>query len=89
MEKLQTVRAVTAFAVASVVFEGTLYAAALFVLGGLEDFTFGIVGRIFVINSGAFVGLLILQWLARALGVIPTIVARAASITGSINRQPV
>jgi hypothetical protein len=51
------------FAVAFSVFEGALYAAACFVLGGLQDFTFGIVLYIFVINAVTFVGLLVLYWL--------------------------
>lgn len=46
------------FAVTFSVFEGALYAAACFVLGGLQAFTFGITWYVFVINAVTFVGLL-------------------------------
>jgi hypothetical protein len=63
---------VTAFITAFAVFEVALFAVALFVLGGVEDFAADIVVRIFAINSGAFVGLLVLHWLAVTVGLIPS-----------------
>ena len=57
------------------VFEGVLFIAGLFILGGMEAFGLRIVSWIFVINAGAFLGLLILHRLARALGFKPARVA--------------
>jgi len=65
-------RLVAAFITAFAVFEVALFAVALFGLGGVEDFAAGIVVRIFAINSGAFVGLLVLHWLAVTVGLIPS-----------------
>jgi len=64
-------RLIAAFIAAFAVFEVTLYAVALFVLGGVQDFTTDIVIRILAINGGAFVGLLALHWLAVTVGFIP------------------
>ena len=65
-------RLVVTFITAFAVFEVALFAVALFALGGLQDFTVDIVIRIFAINGGAFVGLLVLHWLAVTVGLIPT-----------------
>jgi hypothetical protein len=65
-------RLAVAFITAFAVFQVTLFAVALFALGGVQDFTADIVVRIFAINGGAFVGLLVLHWLAVTLGLIPT-----------------
>jgi hypothetical protein len=65
-------RLVVAFITAFAVFEVALYAIALFALGGVQDFAADIVVRIFAINGGAFVGLLVLHWLAVTAGLIPT-----------------
>lgn len=46
------------FAAAFVVYEGSLYLVSAAALGGTEDFTPPIIGRIFEINAAAFVGLL-------------------------------
>jgi len=50
------------------VYEAVLLVVAVAALGGVEDFTPAIVGRIFLINAGAYVGLLALNWLGAALG---------------------
>jgi hypothetical protein len=49
-----------AFVTAFLAFEAAIYAVALFFLGGLQDFTIGIVSRVFVINAATFVGLVVL-----------------------------
>jgi hypothetical protein len=64
-------RLVAAFIAAFASFEVSLYAVAVFVLGGVQDFTADIVVRIFAINGAAFVGLLSLHWLAVTVGLIP------------------
>jgi hypothetical protein len=48
-----------AFVAAFLVFEAAIYAVALLFLGGLEDFTIGIVSRVFAINAATFVGLVV------------------------------
>jgi hypothetical protein len=72
-------RLVAAFITAFAVFEIALYAVALFVLGGVQDFTAGIVVRIFAINGGAFIGLLAVHWLAVSVGFIPAVVEARAN----------
>jgi hypothetical protein len=57
------------------VFEGVLFMVGLFILGGMEAFGLRIVSWIFVINAGAFLGLLILHRLVRLLGFKPARVA--------------
>lgn len=57
------------------VFEGVLFMAGLLILGGMEAFGLKFVSWIFVINAGAFLGLVILHGLARVLGFIPAPVA--------------
>jgi hypothetical protein len=47
------------FVSAFLAFEAAIYAVALFFLGGLQDFTIGIVSRVFVINAATFVGLVV------------------------------
>jgi len=64
-------RLIAAFIAAFAIFEVSLYAVAVFVLGGVQDFTANIVVRIFAINSAAFIGLLALHWLAVTVGLIP------------------
>ena len=68
---------VAAFLAAFAIFEGVLFVVGLLLLGGMEDFAPGIVGRIFAINSAAFLGLLILNWLARVSGFVPVQVRNA------------
>jgi hypothetical protein len=80
---IRTGRSLAAFAVAFAVFEGALFAVALAVLGGTEDFTPPIVGWIFAVNAGALIGLLVLNWLATVIGLIPRLPARL-----SITKQP-
>ena len=48
-------------------YEVVLFAVAAAALGGVEDFTPGIVGWIFLINAGAFVGLFVLNRLGAAV----------------------
>jgi hypothetical protein len=48
-----------AFVSAFLAFEAIIYLVALFFLGGLQDFTIGIVSRVFVINAATFVGLVV------------------------------
>ena len=50
-----------AFATAFLVFEAAIYAVAFFFLGGLQDFTMGIVSHVFVINVTTFAGLVVLH----------------------------
>ena len=50
------------------VYEAALFVVAVTWLGGTEDFTAAILGRIFVINAAAFVGLLVLHRLAVSIG---------------------
>lgn len=47
-----------AFLAAFAVYEGALFAVSVALLGGMEDFTPAIIGRIFAINTVAMVGLL-------------------------------
>lgn len=52
------VTAVSSFAAAFIVYEGTLYLISATVMGGTEDFAAAIVVRILVINAAAFAALL-------------------------------
>jgi len=58
-----------AFVGAFVAYEGVLYATAI-VASDTSGFSVGIVGYVFEVNAAAFVGLLVLQAIARALGMI-------------------
>ena len=49
-------------------YEAALFVVAFTWLGGTEDFTVAILGRIFVINAAALVGLLVLHLLAVSIG---------------------
>lgn len=81
-------RLISAFIAAFAVFEVILYAAAVFLLGGVQDFAADIVVRIFAINAGVFVGLLALHWLAVTVGLIP-VAAEAHSSSPTAARRPV
>ena len=61
-----TVRAIGSFAVAFLAYEGTLFAMSPSVSGA--DFSAPVVRYIFYVNAVAFVGLLLLQTAAAALG---------------------
>jgi hypothetical protein len=63
-------RVSVAFLVAFVVYEASLFALSVGLLGGAEVFTGAIQGRIFVINATAFVGLLALNRLAATVGLV-------------------
>jgi len=56
------------FAAAFVVYEGGLYIASAAALGGTEAYAAAIVLRILAINAAAFVGLMLLGWVAERLG---------------------
>lgn len=58
------------FLVAFVVYEAALFALSVGLLGGAEVFTGAIQGRIFAINTAAFVGLLALNRLAATVGLV-------------------
>jgi hypothetical protein len=59
---------VATFLGAFVLYQAGLFAVAATWLGGIEDFTPAIVARIFAINAGAFIGLLVLHRLGTAIG---------------------
>ena len=56
------------FLVAFVVYEALLFAISITLLGGMEIYTVAIQGRVFVVNAGAFAGLLMLHRLAVSVG---------------------
>jgi hypothetical protein len=62
-------RPVVAFLVSFLVYEGTLFAVAL-VLGGTEDFTPAIIGRIFAINAIGMAALFVASRLGAAIGLV-------------------
>jgi hypothetical protein len=76
---LSAFRRATAFAAAFLVFEAALYAAAYFMLGGLQDFTVGIVPYVFAINAVSFLGLLVLYSLVTLKRPAPNVVAHSPS----------
>ena len=80
-------RLIAAFIAAFAVFEVSLYAVALFVLGEVQDFTADIVIRILAINAGAFVGLLALNWLAVTVSFF-SVTADAHSSNPTAARRP-
>jgi len=51
-------------------YEGVLFAVAMAWLGGTESFTLLIVGRIFVVNGVAFMGLFALHLVGVAVGLV-------------------
>ncbi|HXM04771.1 MAG TPA: hypothetical protein VN939_19310 [Chthoniobacterales bacterium] len=80
-------RLIAAFIAAFAVFQMSLYAVALFVLGGVQDFTADIVIRILAINGAAFVGLMALHGLAVTVGFIP-VATETHSSNPTAARQP-
>ena len=58
---LRTAAPLAAFAAAFVVYEATLFAAALTFLGGTEDFTAAIIGRVLEINVITLLAMLLLN----------------------------
>jgi hypothetical protein len=74
---------VVAFAAAFAAYEVTLFAAALTLLGGTEDFTVAIVARILAINALAMLALLILDHLGSHASRLP-----APDLNGLQNRLP-
>jgi hypothetical protein len=81
-------RRATAFAAALLVFEAAIYAVAYFVLGGLEDFTVGIVSYVFAINAVSFLGLLVLHSLVMLKRFAPSAVGRGPSTRPAKNLFP-
>jgi hypothetical protein len=65
-------RLVAAFLAAFVLYEGALFMVAL-VLGGTEDFTPAIIGRIFAINAIGMAGLFVANRLGAAIGLVALI----------------
>ena len=64
----RALRLAVTFLVAFVVYEAALFALSVGLLGGAEVFTGTIQGRIFVINTAAFIGLIALNRLAATIG---------------------
>jgi hypothetical protein len=60
----------TTFLIAFAVYEAALFAVSATLLGGTEIYTAAIQGRIFAINAAAFVGLLVLNYLATSVGLV-------------------
>jgi hypothetical protein len=58
------------FLVAFAAYEAVLFAVAVALLGGTEDFTGEILGRILAVNAAAFVGLVVLNHLAVSVGIL-------------------
>jgi hypothetical protein len=65
----------TTFLIAFAVYQAALFAVSATLLGGTEIYTAAIQGRIFAINAAAFVGLLVLNYLATSVGLVnrPTV----------------
>jgi hypothetical protein len=70
------------------VFEGALYAVGYFILGALQEFAFGIVLYIFVINAVTFVGLLVLYSLVMFSRFGQFVVAHSPSTTNGVRSVP-
>ena len=81
-------RFATVFAAAFSVFEGALYAVGYFILGALQEFAFGIVLYIFVINAVTFVGLLVLYSLVMFSRFGQFVVAHSPSTTNGVRSVP-
>jgi hypothetical protein len=72
------------FATAFLVFEAAIYAVALYFLGGLEDFTIGIVSRVLVINAATFVGLVVIYSLIAQKRFSPGISSRSSGVSSEV-----
>jgi hypothetical protein len=75
----KSTRAIAAFAVAFVVYEGTLALLSLTPLGGKEDFVIGIVAYILALNVVAAVGLYAMHRIATAVGFVSATRGEAAN----------
>jgi hypothetical protein len=64
----KAVAVLVALLAAFTVYEGVLFAPALLGLGSMGGFTVAVIGRIFAINAGALVGLMVLNYLGMAIG---------------------
>jgi hypothetical protein len=71
------------FLLVFVVYEAALFLVSIAWLGGTEVFTAAIQGRIFAINAAAFIGLLVLNRLAAAVGLVVN-----SAVTLSMTRRP-
>jgi hypothetical protein len=58
------------FLFAFALYEGLLFAASVTVQSGAEDYTAAIVGRIFAINTVAFIGLLVVNRIGESTGLV-------------------
>jgi hypothetical protein len=68
VDALRVVGFTVTFLVAFAVYELGLFAVAILLLGGSEDFTWDILTRIFAINAAACAGLLVLHRLGASVG---------------------
>jgi len=68
VDAARIVRYSATFLGAFAAYEVALFVVALSLLGGTEDFTAAILGRIFFMNATAFVGLLVLHRVAVSMG---------------------
>ncbi len=71
---------VSSFIFAFIVYEVALFAAS-FVLGGIENYTLEIQGKIFAVNALALPALLILNNLGVAIGIAPTRILRLSLVS--------
>jgi hypothetical protein len=69
-EAVRAIAFAATFLVAFAVYEAVLFTVAVALLGGTEDFTGEILGRILAINAAAFVGLVVLNHLAVSVGLL-------------------
>lgn len=67
-ERLKPVAAIAAFLVGFVVYQVALVVPAVLGLGGMGGFKPAVIARVFTINASAFVGLMALNYLGRAVG---------------------
>jgi hypothetical protein len=81
-DTVRSVRFVATFLVAFAAYEAALFAISAALLGGTEIYTAAIQGRIFAINTAAFVGLLALNHLAASIGL-----AKAPAITRAMTER--
>jgi hypothetical protein len=78
------VASTVAFLSAFGIYEGLLFVASMISQSGLADYAPTIVGRIFAINTIAFIGLLVANRLAVSAGLVPE-QRRQLVLTGSRN----
>lgn len=67
-EQPKAVAALAAFLVGFIVYQATLVVPALLGLGGLGGFKPAVIARVFTINASTLVGLMVLNYVGRAVG---------------------